>query len=151
MLPTKNFRSHIVIFRDWLEINITEQQYQSIRHDKENLKSQEMITIRDIDNWNILYDWEIGAIKQFKERKQSNCAWVNWICWYWEFHAIWQKCECRSKFKISELDFRHRARKLYWTIDKIIERVWLVDRVRESYNALYMQDLTYSQKQNIIK
>ena len=62
---TKNLREFIAYLKDGRELNITREQKEQIEVWKREKKSNEFVQILDIDTRNILYQGEIGAIKEF--------------------------------------------------------------------------------------
>ena len=66
---TTNLRTHIAVLRDWTELHITDDQYSTIRIAKEDRKSNEFITLKNKDTWEIEYDWELWNIKEFRHKK----------------------------------------------------------------------------------
>ena len=117
---TTNLKTHIAIFRDWTKINISRDQYATLRLQKENNKRSDMVTIKDPDTKEILFDGELGDIKQFLERKLDQNLWEKrWVCWYWSRHEIiWfpDNCHCTDKFKVLSIQFKDELKKLWYKI-----------------------------------
>jgi len=68
---SNNLRTHIVILRDGRKFNITTDQYATLKLNREDLKRTAPLEIRDCDTKELLYDGEMGDIKEFQERKQD--------------------------------------------------------------------------------
>lgn len=59
--------SHKAILRDGRELNLTKQQYLDIRNLKSTGKRNDMISISNSVTKEMMFDWEIGDIKEFRE------------------------------------------------------------------------------------
>ena len=118
---SKNIRTHILILNDWREINITKEQYSTIRLRSEDAKYSDPLTIKDIDNGEIVYDGKMWAIKEFSERKQDNTLQSKqWICSYWWRHPVsWfpNNCDCRKKFKVLPCVFIDKLKDMWYKLD----------------------------------
>lgn len=116
---TNNLRKYKVKFKDGRDdINITEKQYNELRLIKEDQKISFPVTIRDVDNWKILFDWEIWAIKEFQEREFS-WAKYNVICDYWNRHPIqnWKyNCDCKNNYWYYGFELKIFVSQKYWII-----------------------------------
>lgn len=116
---TNNLRKYKVKFKDGRDdINITEKQYQELRLIKEDQKISFPVTIIDVDNWKILFDWEIWAIKEFQEREFS-WAKYNVICDYWNRHPIqnWKyNCDCKNNYWYYWFELKMFVSQKYWII-----------------------------------
>jgi len=125
---TKNQRTHILILRDWRQLNITQEQYWTIKLARQDWKRNDPLEVKDPDTWFIIYDWELGDVKEFKQRSFWTHTY-NAICDFWARHPIreWEyNCECEKQWK--------------YTGDK------LKDFVRDKYNVSYPQDITIEMK-----
>lgn len=113
MQITKNLKTHIAYIRDWEEINLTTEQYQTLRLAKEDNKSRDMVTIKDPDTWKILFDWEYWDIKKFKERDAGNMGESRYICSYWTRHFMTDECKCSKRFWCTWFVFQDKLRELW--------------------------------------
>ena len=110
---TNNLRTKLVILTDDREISITEQQYNAIKADQAIGKYNDPILIRDADSKEILFDWKIGAIKEFRDINKSNLAWAYYVCDFWIKHPVHETCTDIEKYKVSPIVFRTALRELY--------------------------------------
>jgi hypothetical protein len=99
---TKNIRTHIVILSDWRELQITYEQYQSLKIKLDDSKYNDPLTIRDCDTNKILFDWKVWAIKEFKHKEQNKSNELRTYCWYWNTHIAFTKCDCDKEYGYSE-------------------------------------------------
>lgn len=110
---TNNLRTKLVILTDDREISITEQQYNAIKADQAIGKYNDPILIRDADSKEILFDWKIGAIKEFRDINKSNLAWAYYVCDFWIKHPVHENCTDIEKYKVSPIVFRTALRSIY--------------------------------------
>jgi hypothetical protein len=110
---SKNIRTHILLLRDWNKINITTEQYQALRLQKEDKKRNDMVTIRDTDTKEVLFDWEYWDIKWFIERKQENINWYKKVCQFWTRHNLQEECQCNKKFWCLSIVFQDKLKEIW--------------------------------------
>lgn len=117
---TKNPKTHIIIFKDWSQLNITKAQYDFYREEVGLKKHNEFIKIDDIDTKEILFEWRCSEIKEFKERKQDRSMQEKrFVCDFWWRHPLSQmwECDCDKEYKCMWFQFRDRLKEMWYTID----------------------------------
>lgn len=110
---TINPRTKLCILSDDREISITESQYLAIKADQNIWKYSDPIVIRDADTKEILFDWKIGSIKEFRDINKNNLSGAIFRCDFWIEHPIHLSCECSAKYQISPIVFRMTLFSLY--------------------------------------
>lgn len=106
---TKNFRSHILILRDWRKFNITSSQYKAIKEWRRDNSRNTSFELFDCDTKELLFDWEVWDIKEFQERKSNkDMATKRFVCWYWTRHPMEMagSCDCGKKFDCMEFQIQ---------------------------------------------
>lgn len=129
---SKNIRTHLVLLRDGWEINITEQQYNTLRLKKEDAKRNDMITITDADTQKVLFDGEMWEIKWFRKREiDPTLASTKYVCGYGIRHALNEDCKCKERFKCFDYSFQD----------------WLTDR---GFVFYYPEQITFQMQQQFL-
>ena len=117
---SKNIRTHIVQLTDWRELQITNEQYTSLKIKLEDSKFSDPLVIKDCDTEQIVFDWKVWAIKEFKHKTEES-DYANsrrWICSYWWRHRLelqWE-CDCDKYFKCTKWVFRDKLKELWYEI-----------------------------------
>jgi len=142
---SKNVRTHVVIFTDWREIQITNDQYINLKFKLKDNKFSDPLVIKDADSWEILFDGKCWAIKEFKHKKVDSWWWrLYWICDYWVRHLVidWGcgNCECREKLWLHYTDFHNRLRDMWFTINYAKD---VTDHMLRSYKSKYLVNWKY--------
>lgn len=151
---TTNLRTHYLILRDGRQFPITTEQYDKIRTGRkmkaEQKKLSDTFELCDADTKQLLYEGEYRAIMEFRETSKKNSS-IRWYyCEYGKLHPMQDSCECFERCGIPAIIFREKARELYAKFD-IVDRVVNGKPTKvKHYHPLYMQDLTQSQKNNIV-
>lgn len=147
---TTNLRTHYVILQDGRKFPITYEQYNNIRELKTSEKATSFFTLTDIDTRKVLFDGELRSIKEFQEvsKKRNDVKW--YFCWYGNTHGMNDKCDCRDKYKVSEASFRSEAYRRFWKYDDKIVETEDGNIVLRQYHMMYMQDLAYKQRNEIV-
>lgn len=127
---SKNIRTHIVVLSDSREFLITNDQYNNLLLSIQDWKSNDLVKIIDADSNTVLFHGKSMHIKEFKEIKRRDTAWIHYFCDFWERHPLEFSCNCSEKYNIYPWEFRKNASQLF--------------------NKMYMQDLTDSEK-NIVR
>ncbi len=117
---SNNLRTHIVILRDGRKFNITTDQYATLKLNREDLKRTAPLEIRDCDTKELLYDGEMGDIKEFQERKQDE--WLQqarFVCAWWSRHPLSQgwECNCSKEFNCMWFQMKDRLLEMWYKID----------------------------------
>lgn len=111
---TKNLKTHLVVLSDGREIPITFNQHNWLVLMIQDWKSSDLITIRDEDTQNVLFEWRSQSIKEFKEIKRSDIGWLMFICEFWIRHNLHESCNCPMKYRIFPAMFSAKKFELYW-------------------------------------
>jgi len=116
---SKNTRTHIVILRDGRKFNITQDQYSTLKLNRQDFKRNDPLEIRDADTKELLYDWEMWDIKEFQERKQDPSLYgAVYICDFWTRHSIneWGVCNCWKDFDCIGTIFKDKLKSMWYKI-----------------------------------
>lgn len=112
---TTNHRSWYVILKDERQFGVTEEQYQTIFLADQDWKYNDSLIIKDVDTEEIVYNWKIWAIKEYKKIKK-NTWWIRYFCDFWVSHELREQCNCSDKFDINPWDFKENAKKVFWKL-----------------------------------
>jgi len=112
MLST-NIITHYAILRDDTKIPLTEDQYNKVEFNKVNEKWTFLQKIIDPNNWQQLYNGEIGYIKGFQEVKRKDMTWIRFVCDFWTKHVINEECFCWKKYNTTPIIFRQKMVELF--------------------------------------
>jgi len=156
MLPTTNLRTDIISVKnpEWkiLKIPLTKDQYMGIFEKKQKSSRTDTLIITDADTWDKLFHGEYGDIKGFEDIKWKDTSNLYWICDYWTSHAMQSWCECVKTFKVNPWSFRRTANEMFW---KKFEETENLEsgriRTRTSFSPVYVQDLRWEQKLEIVR
>ena len=134
---TKNIRTHRLVLRDSREFAITAEQYKSIRANKEISKRNDPFTLKDIDSWKMLFDWEFWDVKEFKEIEHQSSD-IKVICDYgWRHNLHWWNwtCDCKNRYNWFPALYILPALRYLW-FKEITHPKWINSEVRTKlYNA----------------
>lgn len=150
MLST-NLRTHYIILQDGRQFPITQSQYSWIRQDKATCKATEAFVLLDADTKKTLFDGEYRAIKEFREISHWDST-AKYFCDYGNSHGIHNNCDCRKKYGWLWANvFRAKAYNLYGKFEMIDKIIWAEEVKVKQYHQMYMQDLSYTERNNIVE
>ena len=146
---TKNLRTHYLILRNWRSFPVTQEQHDTIKLMKSTSKVNETFELRDADTKKMLFDWEFREIKEWKE---INHWWSDrkYFCGFWNAHSLQQECNCQEKYWVSEHAFKVKAYELYGKFQMVDKIIWSEEVKRKEWYTLYLQDLSYTERNNIV-
>lgn len=132
---TINVRKYKALLKDWSELHLTQDQYNTVFLAKQDKKQNDFITIKCPDTWKIEYCWELWQIKQLIEKETSNNQYIA-ICDLWERHEVinWKiQCDCLNKMWINKWDIIPWLSLLWYKINST------ADITKEMRQKLYIE------------
>ena len=134
---TKNIKTHIVQLSDWRTINITQDQYAWLKLQLEDSNFSDPLEIRDVDSWEILFDWKMWAIKEFIHKKAKINSWDVFVCDFWNRHPLSQVwvCDCKIKFECMSFQFQDRLKEMWFKFDYASD---ITEEMKIAYKQKYL-------------
>jgi hypothetical protein len=134
---SKNIRTKWVLLNDWRKLDITEEQYAGLKLQLEDSKFSDPLVIKDADTWDIIFDWKVGAIKEFIHKKAKVNSWDVFICEFWNRHPLSQvwECDCKIEFDCMSFQFQDRLKEMWFNFDY---PRFITDEMRIVYKKKYL-------------
>ena len=122
-----------VVMRDWREFPVSERQYMTLKSMKSNDRPTKMVSIKEENNWSILFEWELRDIKEFSHKSKVRKEY-KYICEdCWKAVPIFEKCPDYEK---------HWERKMNeWEESKRLKWEEIIDYTPKNYHNLTINQL----------
>ena len=80
---------------------------------KQDAKSTEIIAIASKDTGKMLYEGELGSIREFEEVQHRDTTGMVYVCEFGTRHQMNEACECNRDFRVSLPEYKKEIDALF--------------------------------------